>query len=133
LIGPGASRSWHFGQHHSDEPIDLPAKTGAVNPAGDCIDNVTDIGTGLAGTNTLLGTITLNGSTYWAVGSDAGKLIVKGNVVNSQSGASCVLWLRPGVLPRAFGQAALKDASGTAILNILKTTAARDAFRHQHV
>jgi autotransporter-associated beta strand protein len=119
LIGPGASTELALsGNITLTNPIALSAKTGGVSPSPVGIDNVPDIVTGLPGTNTLLGTITLNGSTFWSVGSDVGKLIVKGNVVNNQGGASCVLWLRGAA--EGVWASALKDLSAAAILNIMK-------------
>jgi autotransporter-associated beta strand protein len=65
--------------------IILSGKTGAIIPSPVGINNVPDATTYQASTNTLTGPITVLGATCWALGSEAGKLIVAGDFINNGS------------------------------------------------
>jgi len=93
-------------------PIILSGKTGAVVPSPAGLDNTSD-------TNTVNGTITLLGSTCFGVGSEAGKLVIAGAIVNSSSAAP------PGAqfFLRGVGDGEFKSAvnqGGGATLNVEK-------------
>ena len=101
--------------------IVLSGKTGALVPSPVGVNNVFDPTTYQAGTNTLSGPITLAGATCWAVGSDAGLLIVNGGLVNNQNGPLCQFFLRGSA--EGVWNSALKDASTANRLMLEKTDA----------
>jgi len=105
-------------------PITLSGKTGAIVPSAVGLNNVLDVNSGLPTTNTVLGSITLLGSTCFAVGSDAGKLVIAGPLINSSTaaGAGAAFFIRgdgDGEFRSAFSQGAgvplnlEKDENGT--------------------
>lgn len=98
--------------------ITLSGKTGALVPSPVGLNNVLDVVTGEPGTNHVTGPITITGSTCWSVGSDAGKLVVSGNFINSQAGALCQFFLR-GSAEGVWGSV-LKDASAALRLTLDK-------------
>lgn len=104
--------------------VTLSGKTGGIIPAVDQINNID-------GTNTLTGSILLGGATVFAVGADAGELILTGNLINNQVAVGgATFFLRGagnGVWQGAFNQGAgnplllSKYDSGTWTLSAANT------------
>ena len=98
--------------------ITLSGKTGALVPSPVGINNVTDISNGQPGTNTISGPITVVGATAWSVGSDAGKLIVTGNFINSSSATLGRFFLRGSA--EGVWASSIKDGSASLRLRLDK-------------
>jgi autotransporter-associated beta strand protein len=63
--------------------IVLGGKTGGHTPPAPHINSADDYLTGLPGTNTITGSVTISGSTLWGINSDSGKLILAGPFINN--------------------------------------------------